>query len=340
MTVTVRETTVSVTVGGSSVDSVMSLRWSAGFDLQVGEASIVCAANPSGGYYDDVVITVNGTARWRGVLVQRDFTLFPVQVTLICRDPMYRAAQFIPPDELEDGLLLEDITGGPDTDQNIVAAVLGIAGVSDVGGIGGTSTIMGTVAPEEFVWRRNETALSYISRIDAISLGYRTYFNGSFVVRTPISIDAGSSSMTFTEAVNISRGQATRTILERYTAVRVGGYDVGDYADPRVWYVDGGGGELRVFNFESKMIERKADATVGDGMSCESVANYWIGELNRELVKVQITTPSDAFILPGQFHTISADDRLGTGQALWAQRVDGEVGPNGGVSQNIQYIGG
>lgn len=339
MAVTVRQTTVSVTVGGSSIDYVLSVRWSAGFDLQVGEATIDCAQNPAGGYYDDVVISVNGIERWRGVLVQRNFALYPVQVTLVCRDPLYRAQAFTPPEELEDGLYLEDIIGASSgTDQDIVTAVLGMAGVSNVGGIGGTSTIMGTIAPEEFAWRRNETALSYISRIDAISLGYRTYFNGSFVVRTPVSITAGASSKTFTEGVDIKAGTATRTILERYTAVRVGGYDVGDFDDPRVWYEEGSGTE-RVFNFESKMIEQKA-AGVGDGMSTEEVAGYWIGELDRELVRVQMTTPRDDLILPGQYHTIEASNRLGTGQALWVQRVDGEVTQDGAVSQSVQYIGG
>ena len=338
MAVTVRQTTVNVTVGGSSIDYILSLRWSTGFDLQVGEASITCATNPSGGYYDEVVISVNGIDRWRGVLVQRDFTLYPSQVTLVCRDPLYAAQAYVPPDELEDGLLLDDITGGPDTDQNIVAAVLSRAGVSNVGGIGGTSTIMGTIAPEEFTWRRSESSLSYISRIDAISLGYRTYFNGNFVVRTPISVTAGSSGGTFTEGVDISRASATRTILERYTAVRVGGYDVGDFEDPRVWY-EPGSGDTRVFNFESKMIEQKYSG-VGDGISTEDVAAYWINELDRELVRVQMTTPRDDLILPGRLYTIQAANRLGTTNELWSQRVDGEVTQDGAVSQSIQFIGG
>jgi hypothetical protein len=339
---TVRPLTVNVTVGGNTAAWVMGLRWSAGFDLQVGEASVTCALDPGGSYYDEVVITVNGIQRWRGFVVEKNYALYPKQTTLTCRDPLYKAAEYAPSDELTDGLYLEDIIGASSgTDQDIVTAVLGLAGVSSVGGIGGTSTILGTVAPEEFLWRRGETALSYIGRIDAISLGYRTYFNGSFVVRTPVSIDAGSPSHTFTEGVDIRSGSASRTVLQTYNSVRVGGYDVGDYEDPRVWYIESSNAyqsEPKVFVFESKMIERKRDSDPGDGMSTESVANYWINEVNREFVKVTMTTPSDAQLLPGQTHTIQASDRLGTGQNLWAQRVDGEVSGDGTFSHTVSYL--
>jgi hypothetical protein len=63
--------------------------------------------------------------------------------------------------------LLDDLTGGPATDQDIVAAVLTKAGVSFSGGnIGGTGQLLGTVADDAFMWRVGQSALDYIDAVD------------------------------------------------------------------------------------------------------------------------------------------------------------------------------
>jgi hypothetical protein len=238
-------------------------------------------------------------------------------------------------------LLLDDLAGGPATDEDIVDAVLTLVGVDLLGGtIGGTGTLMGTVAPGEFTWNENETALEYIQRIDSISLGYRTFESAAGqIYRTQISSrPSGSPDFTFTEGVDIREGHSGRTVQEAYNAARVGGYAVGDFP------FQGGANPDRVFSFTSSMIERRAEISGGDGISCEAVALYWLGELNREVVRLTMVTPRADLIGPGQVHLVQAAGgaagRLGIGEKLWVQRVDVELAASGQFSQSITYIGG
>ncbi len=79
-------------------------------------------------------------------------------------------------------------------------------------------------------------------------------------------------------------------------------------------------------------------------MSCERMAEYWLGELNREVVKVTMTTPRSDVIGPGQIHLVQGPggsaDRLGVGERLWVQTCTGEMTNSGQFSQTVSYIGG
>lgn len=352
----VRQLAHEVSFNGTVLANVLSYSWSLGYDLAVGEAVVrLPIVSTAGTYYDDVTISVNGVPRWSGVLVEWNYALYPRAVTMVCRGRLQFAQQYrlegeVDPDE---GLALADLLGAfSGTDEQIVQAVLDRAGVSTNGGsIGGTGTVLGTVAPEEFTWREGESALDYIHRIDTISLGYRTFETaGGQIFRSQISSrPSGSPDLTFTEGVDISDGSSARTVREAHNAARVGGYAVGDFADPRVWYEVSSNpfqseSNPRVFNMTNPMIERKSEASAGQGISCEAMANYWLGELNREVVHVTMTTPRTDLIGPGQVHLVQgpggAADRLGTGEKLWVQRNNGNLDQSGAFSQTMQYIGG
>ena len=79
-------------------------------------------------------------------------------------------------------------------------------------------------------------------------------------------------------------------------------------------------------------------------MSCERMAEYWLGELNRELVKVTMTTPRSDLIGPAQIHLVRSGsgqpDRLGVGEVLWVQGCSGRLDNSGAFSQSITYVGG
>lgn len=348
MPAVLRESAASAVLDGQGISNLLSARWSIGHDLQVSEAELTVATRPGfAGYYQYCTLTVQGTARWSGLLTHFDYSLYPRSVRLVLRDPLFRAQQYMLPGALTEGMHLADLTGGPATDQAIVTAVLSQVGIASyIGGIGGTGRTLGTIAPEEFTWKPNETALSYIQRIDAVSLGYRTYWDGGSIVRLQLSsVPSGSPSHTFTEGEDIADGTGGRTVFDSYNAVRVGGYAVGDFLDPRIWYATGGyqSGVTRVFNFDSPMIERRAEASPGSGLSCEAVANYWLDELDREIVRVQMRTPLNGLYLPTQVHRVEGtSSRLGVtgGSALfWVQRVDGEWAPSGAFSQTLTYLG-
>lgn len=360
---TVRALSQTVDFNGTTLTQVLGWRWSLGYDLAVGEASITLpVVSGAGTYYDDVTITVDGHDRWSGMLVQWDYSLYPRSVTMICKGRLDRARQYRLPNSIpkDKGLALADLIGttAGATDQAIVQAVLDYIGLSTNGGsIGGTGTVMGTIAKEEFTWQTSESALDYIQKIDSISLGYRTFETaGGAIFRSQISsrpsgsFPLGDHEFEFTEGVDIREGSTNRTVQEAYNAVRVSGYAVGDYADPRVFYIaetnpfQGGSNPNRVFEFTNSMIERRANVSPGLGMSCESMCNYWLGELNREIVKVSMTTPRMDVYGPGQIHLVQgpggAPDRLGVGENFWTQRVDGTYDTNGALSHTFAYIGG
>lgn len=347
----VRDVLPQIVFGGNALDNVISFHWSLGYDQPVGEATIVCATEPGGTYYDDVSIVVDGTVRWSGVLYQVDRSLYPRSVSLICKGRLQFAADYKLQSDFsreEKGLQLADLMGGTSaTDQNVVSAVLAYVGVSTGGGsIGGTGTVLGTIGPETFVWNSSDTALGYIQKIDAISLGYRTFESAAGqIYRAQISSrPTGDPDFTFTEGEDIAEGSSSRTVQDAYNSVRVGGYSVGDYADPRVWFQSEGGVNSRTYSWNNEMVERRAEASPGQGFSCEAEAGYWLGELNREIVKVTMRTPRADVFGPGQIHLVQgpegSSDRLGVGEKLWVQRCDGELRSDGGFSQSLTYIGG
>ena len=355
---TVRTTDLGVVIGGNTVSNAISTNISLGYDMSYGQASITVAGPPPDmTYYDTVTVDVDAVGptgssahQWfSGVLVQVEYNFYPNTTTLQARGRMFFLEQFKLQGEIDprdNAVFLDDITGGPATDQVIVSTVIDTVGLSLNGGsIGGTGTVMGTVAPEEFGWKAGESALAFIQRIDSISLGYRTFEStGGSIFRSYISsVPSGGTDMTFTVGEDIVEAKNTRSVTEAINAVRVGGYAVGDYADPRVWYAEGGVDVVvgtQVYSFNSPMIERRAEASPGQGISCEAMANYWLGELNREVIKVTMTTPRNDNIGPGQIHQLNNASRIGLSERLWVQRVDKTYAQSGAVSQSITYIGG
>lgn len=339
----IRSFDLNVTLGGSTIGNAYAARVSLGYDMSYGTAQVDIAGEwPGGNFWDDVNIFVDGEHWFSGILTAVDYNFYPRSISMQCRGRMWFLEQTMPPGEISqtEGYLLQDITGGPASDEAIVSTVLGIAGVDTNGGsIGGTGVTLGTVAPEEFSWRANESALSYVQRIDQISLGFRTFEStGGQVYRRQISTfpDSGAE-MQFTEGVDITEATNNRSFQESYDAVRVSGYAVGDFLEPRV-YVAGGGSHL--FSFNSPMIERANEGSPGAGISCQALAEYWLGELDRVLVKMRMTTPRNGDIGPGQVHNIQAGSRLGHSGDLWVQRVDKEYAADGRVSHTMTYVGG
>jgi hypothetical protein len=309
-----------------------------------------------GTYFDDVSISVDGQTRWSGIFLQWDFALFPRQVTMQCKGRLEYASRFkldIEAVREEDkGLLLDDFVFSTPTDENIVTSVLDYIGLDANGGsIDGTGRTYGTIANQEFVWAVNDSALSYIQKIDGVSAGYRTFESvDGQIFRTEISSrPSGSPDLTFTEGIDIKEASSSRTVQNAYNGVRIGGYSVGDYADPRVWLeIEGNpfmsASNPRIYSYDNSMIERRAEDSPGDGMSCERMAEFWLGELNREIVTVQMTTPRSDLIGPAQIHLVQGPGgqayRLGVGEPLWVQRVEGTLDQSGAFSQTMTYVGG
>jgi hypothetical protein len=306
-----------------------------------------------------------------GILLQYDRTLWPRSLTLVCRGRLYRASEY------ENTLLGgTDMTlgGVGQTDQAMVQSVLTTAGVSfSSGNIGGTGKLLGTLGsaadlgPEgefvgPFAWGGpsafgtgvGETALSFIERLDAISEGYRLFETAGGVLyryqiygrpRTAFDVPV------FTEGVDIFRGTSSRTIIPTRNRALITGYDLAKTPAGMFLSIQENNpfqpaSEAHTIAFSSGMIEKIEEndtgysgAVPGVGQSCRAVGNYLLGEYNREIVKLTMTTHRDDFIGPGQVHGV-VSAHLGITEPLWVQHVDKEISAAGVYTQTMTYIGG
>lgn len=371
-----RHTFLEVAINGTVLTNVLSAHVSLGFDLAVAEATVILAAEPSTSSYNDTVTIAMGAGsnnvnRFTGLLKQYDRGLYPRMVTLTCRGPLSRAAEYKPfgqPDAQAyqiagvAGLTLTELMGSTTaTDQNVVFAALQRAGVTDGDGsdvnqglIGGTGTDLGSLPPDATIWGVDTTALDFIHNIDSASLGYRVFESiGGTIYRAQIRGWPGNNvqDFAFTESHDIFSGRSTRTILELKNCARVDGYNYGVGAGIITFILPGSNGiqgssadNPQEVRFSTNLAGRINAADTGPGFSCEDIATYLLDEWNRELVRLTLTTPRDDVIGPGQTHLITTDsnlpDRLGIAEKAWVQRVDIEVNEAGEFSQTIQYIGG
>lgn len=339
--------TVSVLLNGSPLSGVTKARASASFTDQVSKAYVQVHPAPTWIEGDTLVVTMGGgnndVTRFTGVVYEGDYLNDDPTFELVARGPLEKARRYR--NNVPNGLTLDDLTGGPATDQVIARAVLTTAGVSFVSGnIDGTGITRGSLAPSAYTWRNGETALDYLARLSQASVGYRMVETiGGAVLRVQVyGRPDGTSVFTLTEGVDIFGGGHTqRETFSKYTAVTITGFDYGDgngrvtFSDP-----DPTPGGVDPFVFSSDMIERALDADAGQGISAEAVGAWARAEVNRETIRTSsVSTPRDDLFGPGQTHTIDSP-RLGlTSEKMWLFAVTCEVNDQW-FTQTMDYIGG
>lgn len=351
MTTTVRQPFLQVFVDGQEVTKRFSATCSLGFDLAVSEAKVSVPELPSWAKPWSVVAIVMGAnqataqERFRGFLVECDYTFYPRQIDLICRGPLVRCQ-----------LVECSTSGGQDlsnggagqTDQQIVQTLLNAGGLT-VGGpvdlaIGGLGRTLGTVATQYYVWAENQSALDMIQQIDQICLGYVTFDTlGGRVVRQQITIAAATTAaLTFTEGVDIESATSQLTVLDTKTRSQVTGYDPGNGSGAFNYTLEQTNPLMPLGyvteQLSSNLIE--SSTTGGTGISCQEVATWRLGEINRIVAKMPVTTPRDDLIAPGMTIAIASPYRLGVSQNFWVQRVDCTIDDKGAFSQQLTVIGG
>lgn len=286
---------------------------------------------------------VHNLTRFNGTVYESDNLNSGPTCELVARGPLYKAQKFR--NNNPNGLTLQDLTGGPATDQAITQAVLTVAGVTFTSGnIGGTSIVRGTLAPAPYTWRFGETALAYLARLSQASLGYRMIESiGGEVFRVQVyGRPQGTSSFTLTEGVDIFEGaHAQLETFSKYTAITVTGFDFGTgsgaltFSNP-----DPTPAGVEPFPFASDMIERALEADPGLGVSAEAVGAIVLAEVNRRFIHVSgLTTPRDELFGPGQTHTVNAASLNLTNESLWLFGVTCEVSSDW-FTQSMDYAGG
>jgi len=219
-------------------------------------------------------------------------------------------------------------------------------------GIGGTGKTLGTVAKDRaFSWFAGASGIAFIDMLDGVCLGYRTYdtFDGT-IKRTQITtIPAASGSATFTEHVDILAATDTTTILEASNRVIVSGF-AGMLGNAPISYTASGGNSFLVVdgvqwyvtsNLGSATIEKQNTADAGDGLSCEEVANWLLDERNRYRERVELTTPRDDVIEPGNTIAVVSPTRLGIdSRRFWVETVTARIDQAGSFTQSFTCLSG
>lgn len=351
-----RQTSLTVTHNGTPLTNVLSASASLGLGSRVASAQVEVSSLPAGIVpWDTIAITMGGTAgtaatRFTGYFVSADKVLWPKRVVLNCRGRLARA------EALEAETNVDMSSGGAGhLDQVMVATVLYICGLAgafvpsgetEMDGIGGTGKTLGKYAKARgFQWDEGESGLSFIDRLDQVCLGYRTYdtFDGT-IKRTQITtVPAASAVATFTEHVDIAAASETTTILEARNKIIVTGFP-GYEGNAAISYtaiganpflVSSSGQWYLTHKTSAQMIEQQ-NAGAGDGLSCEEVANWLLGEKNSYRESVSLTTPRDDVIEPGDTIAVTSPTRLGfTDRKFWVEGVNVSVSRNGQFSQTF-----
>lgn len=367
MSTTIRTPSLSVALNGAPLSDVLSARVQTGFNLRVAEAQVVLTAPPSANImpWDEIEITMGGTVgtaavRFTGFFISYENQLYPKETVLHCKGRLGLAEVL----EASTNIDMSTYPGNPGHyDQVMVSTVLyicGLAGAWTPSGedslpdIGGTGQLLGHTSWDDgFEWRTGESGLSFIERLDEVCLGWRTYdtFDGT-IKRTQITcIPGASASATFTEHVDIYRATEETSIIGSRNRVVINGFpgrqeqvEISHTAEAENAFLIRDGNQWYLsHSLSSPMIEfqNNADKPAGYGLACEEVAHWLLDELNVYSEKVQLTTPRDDVIEPGDTIAIVSPTRLGiSSRKFWVQEVDLEIGRQGAFSQVLTCITG
>lgn len=380
MAVRIDKVVYSVTVGGVDVTTkvVLPLTWTYGFDLRIAEATLRFHELPAGlTNWSEVSISAGrvgtGTTgvvqRFSGYCYDTTWELWPLTMTVPCRGHLVLADVVKVPEDEEaeqEGLPLVaeylapgiDLSANPNTgaawtDTDMVLWVLNKCGLgTKVIAIGGTGQTLGTLAFDQFTWKRGQSGLQYIESLDQICLGYRTYDTVGGIRRTLVSPRTPflDNRIDVNEAGHLLAGSNT-TVQLASTANRVvvTGMDYGGLAMVAIetdTHVAAPPGAAYVTHyFRSPMIELDEPDPDGIGLSCREVAQWQLLEKNSKYFESNLVTWQDNLFTPGDTayqnspHMGGPNELSSFGegvqQSLWIRRATGEIGADGSFTQRL-----
>lgn len=356
-----RQPVITVTVDGAALTDVVSASVSLGLSSQIASAEIGVHALPAGLLpWSAVVVTLGATAataavRFTGYFIEARQALYPSRIMLSCRGKLVLAELHENETELD---LSDGGTGA--TDEVMVSTLLYHAGLSGawtpadaptaMADIGGTGKTLGTIAKDAaFTWFAGASPMAFINVLDGVCLGYRTYdtFDGTIKRTQLVMIPSITSAATFTEHVDIASAQETQTIAEVSNRIVVTGFPGLEGNAPITYTAETNNPFLQVAgvpwyvtsNLGSGVIEKQNTADAGDGLSCEEIALWLLAEKNRYREFVDLTTPRDDVIAPGDTITVQAPTRLGmTNRRFWVESLTVGIDEGGAFSQTLRCL--
>jgi hypothetical protein len=251
---------------------------------------------------------------------------------------------------------------------------------SNIGGTGkalGSVTLdpEQVLTPSPFTWAEGASGLDYIDQLDAISVPddasgrYRTFesLNGE-VFRIPlVTSPAATPDFSFTEGVDVLEARITRDPDGAANRVTVTGaptperayVDAGATADvttswtarwtsssafapylPPGLPTEGDGNAYVGTAFSSQLIEKSTTAEPGDVVSCQAVADFLLAEYNAVIDTLELSTPRDDLLGPGQTVHLHSP-RLGLTDATrhyWVQHLEVVFDERGAITQRLRCL--
>src|SRR5262245_7844157 len=239
MAATVRTVSLEVTIASTVLSEVFGARGEVAADSGWPTCSVFVKEYPhvnndpdDDPLDEEETITVvagagNDVTRFTGRVRHFRPSPFPKAIEIQASGTLAYAAEWSPSEDL----IFEDEWPSGATDQQLVAWALGfVPGVSYVGAnIGGTSTTLGTEAPEAFDWTAGTSAWAYVQNLDRATL-YRTYQARDGTIYRVRMIGHPDETEDFTLANQdiLDGSSAGRDTQQTRNYVRVVGHDYGD----------------------------------------------------------------------------------------------------------------
>jgi len=339
---------VSATLNGSPIDGVRKGRVVSSFSDPVSRLYLSVYPAITVAENDTITITMgsgtNNVLSGTGTIYEYDYTNSGPTFEIIARGPLFRAKRY--KNNVANGLTLDDLTGGPATDEAIAKAVLDVVGITyNPLDIGGTGLTRGDLAPAAYTWRQGESAFDYLTRLSKASLGYRMVETiGGDVERIQVlGRPRSTSSFSFEQGVDIFGGARTAfDASARTSAITVTGYDYGDGAGPVTFTrPDPVPAGVEPYVYSSEMIERAFEGDPGGGISAANVGiTLVLPEVDRVLLRLGgFRTPRDDLFQPGQTHQVNASYLGLTNELLQCMSVTRECDQQW-FTQTLEYLGG
>ncbi len=359
---------VRILIDGREVPSstIIEVHGSHGWSLRTSEATVQLLSIPSWCALGSTIRIECGpllAQRWPrfcGFIVDYDRSHYPEEIGLVCRGPLHLAE--ITANHLEDGTDLSN-SGSGRTIEWIEGTILDACGLSeaDLAAKGWTrylepsgGTLYGTIADDKWIWQKDEFGLDRLHAIYRVLLGRRLYemMGGHIKAATITTIPTAVPVFTLTEGVDIAPGAKCQELTgEVRNRIEVTGYDPGGGVGPAYYAADGYNPYLAKVGVDyltepvsSDLIERETTVEAGEGVSCQEVAEWQLGERNRLPVKLTIPTPRGDWFDSDTVIAVEGNEHLHYSSAVdgncWIQRVDWGFGRTGKWGQVLTAIGG
>lgn len=291
---------------------------------------IIAGAGPAGD-----TKTWGAQVRFTGYINTFSTQLWPPAKILHCQDVLWIAANSYWPEEVS--FLYE-------TDGHAVESILATIGYDDhvyhpgVDSTTGTDQKLDDIEEAPLSWELGESALEAIQKIDAISLGWRTFATaGGHIVRRLIDTTplAETSYWEFKEGVDILDGTMDEEIIDPKQEITQTGWDgtttvsTDPNDDPFAWWKN-------TYWIRFEWLKQHYHHP-GEVLIPQERLEWILSQINQRLIRVSFSTFLD-MPFAGQEVIKLVSPTLEVEQQFWVQNVSIQIGVDGSWTQTLAGV--